>query len=349
MRGWAVGAAVAATGLVFVLAWLTSRQQKTWTTHPVGVKAATMYRLQLTGNPEGLVAMKDGGVFYFVRGLSNVGQIVGQVTADGTLLESVVPSRDDISSIALGPDGLVWGLVDVDGAQTASGSWPRVGLARVSPDKFELVNQMQIFGPGVALQLGPDHMFWYAFPDHHTVATSRTNGPPRTITLGRAATPNSLAFDAQGHLFASSGGQSSLSIIAPRDKPTTLTLTKPTSTFGALAAGPDGDVWFTDPGTNAIGRVTADQRLAEFPVNEVLGAGGAVAVDRTSVWFAMRDGLGRFSKSAHAAAMVDLPVTASSISSIVVAKNGTVWVALQDLHGGNPCLEACGGIVRIDP
>jgi streptogramin lyase len=348
MRGWAVGAAVAATGLVFVLAWLTSRQQKTWTTHPVGVKAATMYRLQLTGNPEGLVAMKDGGVFYFVRGLSNVGQIVGRVTADGTLLESVVPSRDDISSIALGPDGAVWGLVDVDGAPV-SGSWPRVGLARVSPERFELVNQMQIFGPGAALQLGPDHMFWYAFPDHHSIATSRTSGPPRTITLGHTATPNSLAFDAQGHLFASSGGQSSLSIIAASDQPTTLTLARAASTFGALAAGPEGDVWFTDPGANAIGRVTAARRLEEFPISQPLGPGGAVAVDRTSVWFAMRDGLGRFSKSTHAEVMVTLPETASSISSIVVAKNGTVWAALQDLHGGNPCLEACGGIVRIDP
>jgi hypothetical protein len=47
----------------------------------------------------------------------------------------------------------------------------------------------------------------------------------------------------------------------------------------SLAIGPEGAIWFTDPGTNAIGRVTGDQ-VSEFPI-----VGAEAAVPDTIVSF----------------------------------------------------------------
>ena len=47
--------------------------------------------------------------------------------------------------------------------------------------------------------------------------------------------------------------------------PTLFPLTAGSSPF-ALCAGPDGNVWFTEGGTNKIGRITPAGVITEFPV-----------------------------------------------------------------------------------
>ena len=63
----------------------------------------------------------------------------------------------------------------------------------------------------------------------------------------------------------------------------------------AIVNGPDGDVWFADPGLNRIGRVTPDGRIAEYRVRvrpQALAAGPG-----DSLWFAGWGGAGTIDAS----------------------------------------------------
>lgn len=57
-----------------------------------------------------------------------------------------------------------------------------------------------------------------------------------------------------------------------------------------IAVGPDGDIWFTEPGRNTIGRLSASGTFVEYhiPTADSHPYGIAVAADG-SVWFTERN------------------------------------------------------------
>jgi streptogramin lyase len=59
------------------------------------------------------------------------------------------------------------------------------------------------------------------------------------------------------------------------------------SSVGRLTAGPDGNVWFTDPCANKIGRITTSGVITEFaiPGPSVGAIGGIVAGPDHNLWF----------------------------------------------------------------
>ena len=62
-------------------------------------------------------------------------------------------------------------------------------------------------------------------------------------------------------------------------------------TAASIVASPNGDIWFTDPAFNQVGRITPDTKLTEFSVRlhpEVLAGDGA-----GGLWFVGLGGVGR--------------------------------------------------------
>src|SRR3954449_12087996 len=79
---------------------------------------------------------------------------------------------------------------------------------------------------------------------------------------------------------------SSLAAAAPLGAVTEFTVSLPGTSPAAMAAGPDGNMWFTDGGARAVGRITPGGTVTEFPVTAssalrviALGADG-------NFWFA---------------------------------------------------------------
>src|SRR5262249_31906011 len=52
---------------------------------------------------------------------------------------------------------------------------------------------------------------------------------------------------------------------------------------GDLAKGPDGNMWFTEPNANAIGRITPNGQITEYPAPA--SPSGIVAGPDDNVWF----------------------------------------------------------------
>ncbi len=99
---------------------------------------------------------------------------------------------------------------------------------------------------------------------------------------------------------------------------------------GGIAAGPDGDLWFTELETNKIGRITTagavvneytstDSLVTEFPAGITAGPDGAM-------WFAVyaNNQIGRMT-TAGKATFFDIPTANSGPVDIVAGPDGNLW------------------------
>ena len=98
-------------------------------------------------------------------------------------------------------------------------------------------------------------------------------------------------------------------------------LARPNSQPTAIAAGPDGAMWFAE--TGAIGRITGFGVISEFPVGDEF-LGGIAAGPDGALWFTQGDSIGRMT---IAGKLTRFPVPASGgfLSHIVAGPDGALW------------------------
>ncbi|HEV8440911.1 MAG TPA: hypothetical protein VGT40_22725 [Methylomirabilota bacterium] len=104
--------------------------------------------------------------------------------------------------------------------------------------------------------------------------------------------------------------------------------------LGAITAGPDGAVWFADPGRNAIGRIATDGAITRFPIPSVgpnsflatSSPSGIVAGPDGNLWFteADTDRIGRITP-AGAITEFPLPTSGAGPAGITVGPDGALW------------------------
>jgi len=100
------------------------------------------------------------------------------------------------------------------------------------------------------------------------------------------------------------------------------------STFaGALATGPDGNVWFSAEhfgvlNPRVVGKVTPGGEVAEYPVPE--GAASITAGADGNVWFTEADGIGRITPGGDATSF-KLPTGTGTPRALTAGQDGNVW------------------------
>jgi len=100
--------------------------------------------------------------------------------------------------------------------------------------------------------------------------------------------------------------------------------------FGATAitAGPDGNVWFTDPVAHTVGRITPSGQVTEF--NSPIGGAGAITAGPDgNLWFSTGDletfpAIGRITPTGQLATFT-LPDQFGSIGALTAGPDGNVW------------------------
>jgi virginiamycin B lyase len=225
------------------------------------------------GYPVGLAAGSDGAIWYTRMASLGVGGagppdtsvpgLIGRMSLDGSATEFTLPAAQSSlhpRELVAGPDGALWfdtgpaqGVIagqSVIGRITTSGQVSTV----YAPDARALVAI-------AALTVGPDHNLWFS-----QTSTSINAGEP-----GTAGSPMTLG--AFGRL--TPAGELTLFPVA-------------IEVPAALAAGPDGNLWFgADLGT--IGRLTTSGQVAFFRLPDTTagisalaaGPGGAVWCTQT--------------------------------------------------------------------
>jgi streptogramin lyase len=237
----------------------------------------------------GSIAAGPEGALWFTMS----GERLGRITTAGKLSNFALPAgTQGVQDIAAGPDGNLW-LTTQNGVDRAA---PGGEVA-----EFRLPGEDE--QPG-QIAAGPDGNLWF------TLWTRRGNAGER----GAVAGPGYIAR------------------ITPAGEITRFQLPDSpvprTEGAAGIVAGPDGALWFTDPATKSLGRITTagqitERRLPVAPRGIATGADG-------SVWFtATADhAIGRVDPSGQ---VTEFPQRRSlGIGpSIVAAVDGNFWFAVS--------------------
>jgi virginiamycin B lyase len=304
--------------------------------HPVLVRAQTItvYPVPSGDAPQAITAGPDGALWFTEEGCNNCSPnspgLIGRITTAGAITLYPVPSGNALLySIAPGPDGALW-YTDYYGALigriTTGGSFSQFSLS-------------QGYGLPQGITAGSDGALWFTgisaigqittggtltrYSSYHTgiaIQPSIVSGPDDALWF-----PSYEAVESQGNQFyyntinriTTSGSSSGFSISGKKAR----------SIPGAIAAGPDGALWFTT--SNSINRITTAGTITNsFPVDAATGhfptaSGGITSGPDGALWFVSRTNIGRITT---AGAVSYFPVGSNAMpQSIVAGPDGAMW------------------------
>jgi streptogramin lyase len=144
---------------------------------------------------------------------------------------------------------------------------------------------------------------------------------PRNLIAALASTVALVALPASAHADLVTGYSTGLSIgSAPAD----------------ITTGPDGNLWFTQPGllTPGVGRITPDGDIDEFPTSVLLGPAPTdiVGDQAGGVWFTLKgapESIGRIDTTTEQIDQYAAPAGAN-VTGLDVDNEGNLWFAEAD-------------------
>lgn len=254
--------------------------------------------------PTALAATDDGALWFTDPGSGRIGRVsAGNVVQGFEARPPTGPTGGPAA--ALTPARIA---VGPDGAL-----WYTVqegGIARITPQGDVTRYALGTAGPTAGISAGPDGAMWFTVPDADLIGR---------ITAPTDAEVEGGAVRGQATTFATPAGS------RPDD----------------LVLGTDGALWFTEPGTNAVGRVVPAPRqpaITHAPLPTPGGAPSRIAVgpdDR--VWFSA-PGTRRIGRIDAAGQVVELPLpgTVGNPGDVAAAPDGALWFVERD--GGRDAL-----------
>jgi virginiamycin B lyase len=291
-------------------------------------------------NPTGIVVGSDGAL-WFTDPL--LGQI-GRITTSGAVSHFTPPTADSApTNIVAGPDGALW----FTEAQAGK-------IARLTTGGAFTEFQTGAFPTSLSgLAVGADGALWYSDADVSTIGRLTTAGSfsqfPVPFSSGDAA-PSFIAPGPQNDLWfvnsSTTAGPLNQITTSGIDNAFLAKQIAPSS----FVVGPDGVEWFTDFGTNSIGRVTEDGQVTEFPLPTANADPQQIVVGPDgNLWFteqaANQIGMIQPSIVATAASPLVAAVLPASRSVEVDAK-ATAFVTV--INSGSSTLAGCAIAPLVD-
>ena len=244
---------------------------------------------------------------------------VGQVTEF-----SIPTAHSDPNQIAEGPDGNLW-FTESSGSQ----------IGRITP-----TGQLTEFsvptadGQPEGIAAGPDGSLWFTDDGigRITPAGQITEYPIPTADGSAGA----IVVGPDDNLwFTDFAGIGRITLAG---QITQYTLPSPDFVVG-ITAEPDGDVWFTDAGTNAIGRITTGSgftrpgQVTEYPIPAPgSGPNKITAGPDGNLWFTAGGGqIGRITPTGQITEY-NIPTAPASPQAIAPGPDGNLWFTEYDAH-----------------
>jgi virginiamycin B lyase len=288
---------------------------------PVGVK------------PGGITTGADGALWFTEEGPPaaigrldpRTGAYTGHVTIGG-----LVPDK-----ITNGPDGKIW--------FTEFGS-NKIGVINPATGQLENEFSSQASGGGGAqpsgITAGPGGL-WYTGTSPATIQRITTSGTvDRTYSTPTSSSdPSDITLGPDGRLwFTESQPQvNKIGALDPNTGGITEYQASPGSEPSAIISTTGGILWFTEPGINAIGRITTAGTIAEFSPAGVSASGIAAASDG-ALWYTLGfagvgvctpgegdHAIGRITSAGVFTNKFATPTPQSDPSDITLGPDGALW------------------------
>jgi len=326
----------------------------------LGVGVATASAAPITEfnvpNATAVSSLIDGpdGALYFGETTTAGTPAIGRITTTGTITSIPVPSTGDIESLALGAGGTIWfSIADTAhaiGKLASSGQVTVItpgndGLGAnaipldmaAAPDGTVWFLDDATAGPGVGAISPSGQISEYqdstgSMPDELTVAAD--GDAWFTVEQGSMTQPAGVAFAKLG---------------APTTTPAQVFPTDsgsfPTTMPTGITQGSDGQLYFADPGSPGIGRVTPSGAVSEFGTLSGLQTSAdpdaLTAAPDGNVWFddqyANNPAVGKITPSGQ---ITEFP-SAGEPWDLTVGIDGNVWLPVGNNDGTDT------GIARV--
>jgi streptogramin lyase len=277
--------------------------------------------------PTGITAGPDGNLWFAESAIDGG---IGRITPDGQITEFplLAPFRA-ADGITAGPDGNLWFTQFEYGPEG-----PFVG--RITPDgqitDFPVPHDINDLSDS-GITTGPDGNVWFEVSSGVRRITADGQLSDVIAPFADAITvgPDGNIWTAAGQVDLHTGRPAPGVIrrITPDGDVTEFMLPKTESGWMGITAGPDGNVWFTEPHAGNIGMITPDGAITEFHVAGLnpQPAGIATGPDG-NIWFTElgSDRIGEYVLNDGSAAE-----TAASAKSALLAQ--AVPSAADEAHG----------------
>ena len=248
----------------------------------------------------GIAAGPDGSLWFTATGPS--GGAIGKISPSGTITEYPLGGLLFPQAIAAGPDGNLW-FTDM------SRFGYRTGIGRITP--AGVISTFTIPTPAsnpLSIAAGADGNMWFTegmdSPNEYTQEGAHAVGritPTGAITEFPLPAPQEepvpVATDRDGSLWFWEPNQHKIGVVAPGGAftdyaiPTQYASTSAVGAASGGVAGASGNVWFTEAGGRAIGRITRAGAVAEFPLGSDNQPSGIGSGPDGSLWAMTGGGL----------------------------------------------------------
>jgi len=216
----------------------------------------------LGGGPEEIAAGADGDLWF-----TDGGSAVYQFSPSRSCVNQFTVSNEGVSTndITAGPDGALWFTQGAGGNPGGGAPYFDADIGRITTSGVLTdftVPSSAVATPGLdGITVGSDRNLWFTEVGENQIGRITTSGAVTEFRLPA------------GNVLGDQGGGNA------------------ETAADSIAAGPGGDVWFTEPGSHAIGVIsTAGQFLHKYPVSGVPlgiadGPGGAMwFTDAVTPW-----------------------------------------------------------------
>jgi streptogramin lyase len=239
------------------------------------------------GNSAGAIAAGPDGNLWFVG--DSIGGGVGRITPDGQVTEFTLP--DPFSqpvAVTAGPDGNVWFTANIYPSGEVVG--------RVTPTgqitEFSIPVPSGVSGAAYGITAGPDGNLWFLHDGgilaRITPTGQITDHVADAVGVAITAGPDGNLWTA-GTLFNTQTGAvlgGHVDRISLSGSVATFSLAGANSSVPSIRPGPDGNLWFTEPGANQIGRITPAGQITLFAVATAGSQPSAItAGPNGNIWF----------------------------------------------------------------
>jgi streptogramin lyase len=279
---------------------------------------------------------------------SPIASAIGRITPAGVITEFPTPLLLDTvllpRAITTGPDGNLW--------FTAGDFYRPTAIGRVTTSGVYTTFDAELPGNGIAA--GSDGNLWTAMIN--VVGRTTTGGISTAFAVTADSVLEGIAAGADGNLWFTDLNTGDIPIDRRYDHIGRITIAGVITEFAlpaigsypmGIAAGPDGNVWFTEWVGNKIGRITPAGQITEFPIPEPSFESQPLQITAGpdgNLWFTQQGGE-RISRITTSGVVTTFFIPASP-GSLATGPDGNLWITTANGIGK---IDLSTPVCPVDP